>query len=86
MTLNIKLYLKQKLYGPLFNNHMVVDLARREMKIAVEYKAIILYCCCHHLIYEHLVTTLTYGKLKKQIRLRILLQNCLIGEREERTI
>ena len=72
-TLTTKLYLKQKLYGLKMQegldlvehlnvfNQMVADLARREVIVDDEEKAIILLCSLLP-SYEHVVTTLTYGK------------------------
>ena len=68
-----KLYLKQKLYGLKmqegtdlaqhinFFNHIISDLLRIEVKIEEENKAMILLCSLPP-SYEHLVTTLTWGK------------------------
>ena len=72
-TLTTKLYLKQKLYGLKMQegsdlvehlnvfNQLVADLARREVNVDDEDKAIILLCSLPP-SYEHVVTTLTYGK------------------------
>jgi hypothetical protein len=72
-TLTTKLYLKQKLYGLKIHegsdlmehlnvfNQLVADLARREVTVDDEDKAIILLCSLPP-SYEHVVTTLTYGK------------------------
>ena len=72
-TLTTKLYLKQKLYGLKMQegsdlvehlnifNQLVADLAHREVTVDDEDKAIILLCSLPP-SYEHVVTTLTYGK------------------------
>ena len=72
-TLTTKLYLKQKLYGLKMqegsdlvehlnvSNQLVVDLAHREVTVDDEDKAIIILCSLPP-SYEHVVTTLTYGK------------------------
>jgi hypothetical protein len=72
-TLTRKLYLKQKLYGLKMQegsdlaehvnvfNQVVADLMKVEVTIDDEDKAIILLCSLPR-SYEHLVTTLTYGK------------------------
>jgi len=72
-TATTKVYLKQKLYrlkmqeGSDFVEHMnafnqvVTDLARLSVKIDDEDRAILLLCSLP-LSYEHLITTLTYGK------------------------
>ena len=72
-TLATKLYPKQKLYGLKMQegldlvehlnvfNQMVADLARREVIVDDEEKTIILLCSLPP-SYEHVVTTLTYGK------------------------
>ncbi|CAA0831266.1 Probable prolyl 4-hydroxylase 11 [Striga hermonthica] len=72
-TLTTKLYLKQRLYelkiqegtdlGQHVNifNQVVTDLASLEVKIEDEDKAMILLCSLPP-SYEHMVTTLTYGK------------------------
>ena len=72
-TLTNKLYLKQKLYGLKMQegsdlvehvnvfNQVVTDLARLDVTVDDEDKAIILLCSLSP-SYEHLVTTLTYGK------------------------
>lgn len=72
-SLTNKLYLKQKLYGLKmqegtdlvqhinFFNHTVSDLQRIEVVIEDEDKAMILLCSLPP-SYEHLVTTLTWGK------------------------
>ena len=84
-TMTIKLYLKQKLYGlkmqegsdlvELVNifNQMVADLARLEVTIGDEDKAIILLCSLPS-SYEHVITTLTYGKesIKTEIAAALL--------------
>jgi hypothetical protein len=71
--LTTKLYLKQKLYGLKMQegsdlvehlnvfSQMVADLARREVTVDDEDKTIILLCSLPP-SYEHVVTTLTYGK------------------------
>ena len=72
-TLTRKLYLKQKLYVLKMQersdlaehinvfNQLNVDLVKVDMKIDEEDRAIILLCSLPG-SYEHLVTTLTYGK------------------------
>ena len=72
-TLTRKLYLKQKLYGLKMQegsdlaehinvfNQLIADLGKVEVKIDEEDRAIILLCSLSG-SYEHLVTTLTYGK------------------------
>ncbi|CAA0816208.1 Uncharacterized mitochondrial protein AtMg00810 [Striga hermonthica] len=72
-TLTTKLYLKQRLYGLKMQegtdlgqhvnifNQVVTDLASLEVKIEDEDKAMILLCSLPP-SYEHMVTTLTYGK------------------------
>ena len=72
-TATTKVYLKQKLYrlkmqeGSDFVEHMnafnqvVTDLARLSVKIDEEDRAILLLCSLPP-SYEHLITTLTYGK------------------------
>ena len=72
-TLTRKLYLKQKLYGLKMQegsdlaehinvfNQLIVDLEKVDVKIDEEDRAIILLCSLPG-SYEHLVTTLTYGK------------------------
>ena len=72
-TLTQKLYLKQKLYGLKMQegsdlaehinvfNQLITDLGKVDMKIDEEDRAIILLCSLPG-SYEHLVTTLTYGK------------------------
>ena len=72
-TATTKVYLKQKLYrlkmqeGSDFVEHMnafnqvVTDLARLSVKIDDEDRAILLLCSLPQ-SYEHLITTLTYGK------------------------
>ena len=72
-SLTNKLYLKQKLYGLKmqegtdlaqhinFFNHIISDLLRIEVKIKVEDQAMVLLCSLP-LSYEHLVTTLIWGK------------------------
>ena len=72
-TTTTKVYLKQKLYrlkmqeGSDFVEHMnafnqvVTDLARLSVKIDEEDRAILLLCSLPP-SYEHLITTLTYGK------------------------
>ena len=72
-TLTTKLYLKQKLYGLKMQegsdlaehinvfNQVVADLGNVEVKVDDEDKAIILLCSLPP-SYEHVVTTLTYGK------------------------
>ncbi|CAA0835646.1 Uncharacterized mitochondrial protein AtMg00810 [Striga hermonthica] len=72
-TLTTKLYLKQRLYGLKMQegtdlgqhvnifNQVVTDLASLEAKIEDEDKAMILLCLLPP-SYEHMVTTLTYGK------------------------
>jgi len=68
-----KLYLKQKLYGLKMQegsdlaehinvfNQLIADLGKVDVKIDEEDRAIILLCSLPG-SYEHLVTTLTYGK------------------------
>ncbi|KAL0440732.1 UNVERIFIED_CONTAM: Retrovirus-related Pol polyprotein from transposon TNT 1-94 [Sesamum radiatum] len=68
-----KLYLKQRLYGLKMQegsdlgqhinvfNHIITDLARLDVSIENEDKAMILLCSLPF-SYEHLMTTLTYGK------------------------
>ena len=72
-TLTRKLYLKQKLYGLKMQegsdlaehinvfNQLIADLGKVDVKIDEEDRAIILLCSLPG-SYEHLVTTLTYGK------------------------
>jgi hypothetical protein len=72
-TVTTKLYLKQKLYGLKMQeasdlaghinvfSQMVTDLEQLGVKIETEDKAIILLCSLPS-SYEHVVTTLTYGK------------------------
>lgn len=72
-TVTTKLYLKQKLYGLKMQegsdlvehvnifNQLVADLARLKVTIDDEDKVIILLCSLPP-SYEHVVTTLTYGK------------------------
>jgi hypothetical protein len=72
-TVTQKLYLKQKLFGLKMQegsdltehinvfNQLVADLMKVEVKIDDEDRAIILLCSLPR-SYEHLVTTLTYGK------------------------
>ena len=72
-TLTRMLYLKQKLYGLKMQegsdlaehisifNQLIADLGKVDVKIDEEDKAIILLCSLPG-SYEHLVTTLTYGK------------------------
>ena len=72
-TLTQKLYLKQKLFGLKMQdgedlaehinvfNQLVADLAKVDVKVDDDDKAIILLCSLPS-SYEHLVTTLTYGK------------------------
>jgi len=72
-TLTRKLYLKQKLYGLKMQegsdlaehinvfNQLIADFGNVEVKIDEEDRAIILLCSLPE-SYEHLVTTLTYGK------------------------
>jgi len=72
-TLMNKLYLKQKLYGLKMQegndltqhvnifNQIITDLAQLDVKIEDEDRAIILLCSLPF-SYEHIVTTLTYGK------------------------
>ena len=72
-TLTQKLYLKQKLYGLKMQqgldladhinvfNQLIANLGKVDEKIDDEDKAIILLCSLPG-FYEHLVTTLTYGK------------------------
>ena len=72
-TLTQKLYLKQKLYGLKMQegsdlaehinvfNQLIADLVKVDVKIDDEDRAIILLCSLPA-SYEHLVTTLTYGK------------------------
>ena len=68
-----KLYLKQKLYGLKMQegsnlqqdvnafNQIIKDFSRSDVMIDDEDKACILLCSLSS-FYEHLVTTLTYGK------------------------
>src|SRR6266542_6061568 len=72
-TVTRKLYLKQKLFGLKMQegsdlaehinvfNQLVTDLAKVEVTVEDEDRAIILLCSLPG-SYEHLVTTLTYGK------------------------
>ena len=72
-TLTRKLYLKYKLYGLKMQegsdlaehinvfNQLIADLGKVDVKIDEEDRAIILLCSLPG-SYEHLVTTLTYGK------------------------
>jgi len=72
-TVTQKLYLKQKLFGLKMHegsdlaehinvfNQLVADLMKVDVKINDEDRAIILLCSLPR-SYEHLVTTLTYGK------------------------
>ncbi|KAE8686551.1 cytochrome P450 71A9-like [Hibiscus syriacus] len=72
-SLTTKLYLKQRLYGLKMQddhdlaqhvnvfNQIVSDLARLDVKIEDEDRAMILLCSLPP-SYEHMVTTLTYGK------------------------
>ena len=72
-TLTRKLYLKQKLYRLKMEegsdlaehinvfNQLITDLGKVDMKIDEEDRAFILLCLLLG-SYEHLVTTLTYGK------------------------
>jgi len=72
-TLTNKLYLKQKLYGMKMQegndlaqhvnifNQIITDIAQLDVKIEDEDRAIILLCSLPS-SYEHIVTTLTYGK------------------------
>ncbi|KAE8691239.1 hypothetical protein F3Y22_tig00110890pilonHSYRG00161 [Hibiscus syriacus] len=72
-SLTTKLYLKQRLYGLKMQddhdlaqhvnvfNQIVSDLARLDVKIEDEERAMILLCSLPP-SYEHMVTTLTYGK------------------------
>ncbi|KAE8684024.1 hypothetical protein F3Y22_tig00111160pilonHSYRG00030 [Hibiscus syriacus] len=72
-SLTTKLYLKQRLYGLKMQddhdlaqhvnvfNQIVSDLARLDVKIEDEDRAMILLCSLPS-SYEHMVTTLTYGK------------------------
>ena len=72
-TLTRKLYLKQELYGLKMQegsdlaehinvfNQLIADLGKVDVKIDEEDRAIILLCSLPE-SYEHLVTTLTYGK------------------------
>ncbi|CAA0822792.1 Uncharacterized mitochondrial protein AtMg00810 [Striga hermonthica] len=72
-TLTTKLYLKQRLYGLKMQegndlgqhvnifNQVVTDLASLKVKMEDEDKAMILLCSLPS-SYEHMVTTLTYGK------------------------
>ena len=72
-TLTRKMYLKQKLYELKMQegsdlaehinvfNQLIADLGKVEVKIDEEDRAIILLCSLPG-SYEHLVTTLTYGK------------------------
>lgn len=72
-TLTQKVYLKQKLYGLKMQegsnlaehinvfNQVIADLVKVEVKVDDEDRAIILLCSLPG-SYEHLVTTLTYGK------------------------
>lgn len=74
-TLTRKLYLKQKLYGLKMQegsdlaehinvfNQLIADLVKVDVKIDDEDRAIILLCSLTG-SYDHLVTTLTYGKEK----------------------
>ena len=77
-TLTRKLYLKQKLYGLKMQegsdlaehvnvfNQLVADLEKVDVKIDDEDMAIVLLCSLPD-SYDHLVTTLTYGKEKVQV-------------------
>ena len=77
-TLTSKLYLKQKLYGLKMQegsdlaehvnvfNQLVADLGKVDVKIEDEDMAIVLLCSLPD-SYDHLVTTLTYGKEKVQV-------------------
>jgi hypothetical protein len=77
-TLTRKLYLKQKLYGLKMQegsdlaehvnvfNQLVADLGKVDVKIDDEDMAIVLLCSLPD-SYDHLVTTLTYGKEKVQV-------------------
>ena len=72
-SLTNKLYLKQRLYGLKMQegsdlaqhvnvfNQIITDLVRLDVKIEDEDRAMILLCSLLS-SYEHLVTTLTYGK------------------------
>ncbi|KAE8657094.1 hypothetical protein F3Y22_tig00116997pilonHSYRG00993 [Hibiscus syriacus] len=72
-SLTTKLYLKQRLYGLKIQddhdlaqhvnvfNQIISDLARLDVKIEDEDRAMILLCSLPP-SYEHMVTTLTYGK------------------------
>src|SRR6266542_1981251 len=72
-TVTRKLYLKQKLFGLKMQegsdlaehinvfNQLVTDLVKVEVRVEDEDRAIILLCSLPG-SYEHLVTTLTYGK------------------------
>jgi hypothetical protein len=72
-TLTQKLYLKQKLFGLKMQegsdlgehinvfNQLIADLVKVDVKIDDEDRAVILLCSLLR-SYEHLVTTLTYGK------------------------
>ena len=84
-SLTNKLYLKQRLYGLKMQegsnlaqhvnvfNQIITDLARLDVSIEDEDRAMILSCSLPF-SYEHLVTTLTYGK--KRSKLKRLLQPC----------
>jgi hypothetical protein len=77
-TLTRKLYLKQKLYGLKMQegsdltehvnvfNQLVADLGKVDVKIDDEDMAITLLCLLPD-CYDHLVTTLTYGKEKVRV-------------------
>lgn len=88
-TLTTKLYLKPKLGSDLVEhltifNQKVANLARREITVDDEDMAIILLCFLSP-FYEHVVTTMTYGK--KTIKIEdILIQCCLFGNRGGRTM
>ena len=93
-TLTQKLYLKQKLYGLKMQqgsdladhinvfNQLIADLGKVDEKIDDEDKAIILLCSLPG-SYEHLVTTLTYGK--EDINVDEII-TALLGHEQKRTI
>ena len=93
-TLTQKLYLKQKLYGLKMQqgsdltdhinvfNQLIANLGMVDEKIDDEDKAIILLCSLPG-SYEHLVTTLTYGK--EDINVDEIV-TALLGHEQKRTI